>query len=315
MTYLLFFLGFILLIKGADVLIDGASAFAKRFKITNIVIGLTIVAFGTSMPEFFINLVSNLRGSSDLAAGNIIGACIANIFLISGLAALIHPVKINGHKIWKELLLGLAAIIALFILLNDFWLNNPSFLGRMDGIILVIFFFGFLYYVIGVRKAKKENHGQAPDFHPLISIIYIIVGVLGLGIGGHLVVANAVKIAREFGLSQTLIALTVISLGTTLPELVTALIATIKKKAGLAIGNIIGSIIFNVAFILGLNAIIKPIPFNPDFNSDLLVAVVGIIILIFFVVNGRKPKTISRFEGALLFLGYLGYLIFVFFRG
>lgn len=314
-NYLIFVLGFAFLIKGADILIDGVSAIAKKFKITNLVIGLTIVAFGTSAPEFFINLISNFRGASDLAVGNIIGACIANIFFVGGAAALIHPLRIKGEKIWKELILGLVAIAALFVLSNNFWFKDQSFLGRIDGFILIAFFFGFLYYAIGVKKAKNENYGQAPALHLLISSIYVLIGILGLGLGGHFVVASATEIAQRLGLSQTFIALTIVSIGTTLPELVTSIIAAFRKKADLAIGNIVGSIVFNIAFILGINSLIRPIPFNLDFNFDILVAFAGVIILFLFVTNGRKSKKISRFEGAILFLTYMGYITFLLVRG
>jgi len=317
LTYLLLLVGFVFLIKGADLLIDGASSIAKKFKLSDLFIGLTIVAFGTSAPELTINIIANFRGSADIAIGNIIGACIANILLIAGIAAMISPIRIKTGTAWKEIPLALAVMILLFFLANDSLpgIDKPSLLSRFDGIILLIFFAVFMYYTFGINKIKGEENLSYEKFKMPISLTYVLLGVIGLGLGGHWVVSSAITIARNLGLSETIIGLTIISIGTTLPEMTASVMAVIKKSADIAIGNIIGSVIFNASFILGLSALIKPLSFNPSLNLDLAIALLAISLMFYFVLTGKKERHIVRREGAGLFGAYLIYILFLLWRG
>ncbi len=317
LVYLILIIGFVFMIKGADLLIDGSSSLAKRFKISDIFIGLTIVAFGTSAPELTINLISNFRGSSDIAIGNILGACIANILLIAGVAAIIYPIKIKEGTAWKEIPLALAVIILFFFLANDGFAAaaNKSLLSGFDGAILLVFFAVFMYYIFGINKVKGEENLSYEKFKTSTSIVYIIIGIVGLGLGGHWVVNSAVTIARNLGLSEVIIGLTVISIGTTLPELIASVIAVMKRSADIAIGNIIGSTIFNVSLILGVSALIRPLAFNPSLNLDIAVSLLATSLLFFFALAGKKKSHISRLEGMGLLSAYIIYILFLVWRG
>lgn len=316
LVYILLITGFVFLIKGAEALIDGASSLAKRFNISDLTIGLVIVAFGTSMPELTINFISNWQGASDIAIGNIIGACIANILLIAGVAAAIRPIRIKNSTAWKELPVGTAAIALLFFLANDTLINADklSAISRFDGAILLIVFLTFIYYAFGASKPIGEENVDYEKLRLPMSLLYIVLGIAGLVIGGELVVENGIVIARNLGMSEALIGLTIISIGTTLPELTTSIVAVVRKSADIALGNIIGSTVFNVSFILGLNALIRPINFNTNLNSDILIAMLAFLVLFCFTINGKK-KTIQRWEGVGLFSIYLAYLVFLIWRG
>lgn len=309
-------LGFVFLIKGAQVLIDGASALAKRLHVSELFIGLTLVAFGTSMPEFFIFLTSNFKNSPALGVGNILGANIANVLLVCGLAALIYPIKLKKAVIKKELPLGIGVIVLLLFLANNFFLGHHSFLtlGRIDGLVLLAFFAIFLYYTLGLTKYKNPV-GKTDKVNLIKTGFYIIVGLIGLTLGGRWVVESATVIAFTLGLSQTVIGLTIIAIGTTLPELFASVIAAAKKNADLAIGNIIGSLIFNTTFILGFNALIKPIAFGSFINFGILANLLVILLLFYFALTGKQERKISRIEGAILLSGYLTYLIVLLWLG
>ena len=321
LVYLFLILGLIFLIKGADLLIDGASSLAKKLNISALFIGLTIVAFGTSAPELVITIISVFRGSTDLALGNILGSNIANILLIGGLAAMICPISVRKTAAKKEIALSLAALLILLFLANDFFIKQTSSLAvsRIDGLFLIGCFLIFLYYTFGLAKTKPENHETETEKHsdlPLITAIaYIAIGIAGLAIGGQWVVDNAVKIAALLGFSQSLIGLTIVAVGTSLPELMTSMVATFKRNADLAIGNIIGSNVFNIFFILGLGALIHPLDFNNNLNSDILIGLTATVLLLWFVLTGKKDREIERWEGVGLFCCYLVYLAFLIFRG
>lgn len=322
MIYILFFIGFILLIKGADILVDGASSIAKRYKIPELVIGLTIVSFGTSMPELIVNLLASFKGSSELAVGNVLGSNIANILLILGLAAIIRPLPIQRSIYYTEIPISLAATFMVGFLANaNLFLNIPGLaLSRADGGILLFFFLLFMIYIYAISKSKKgmddikESDVQIELLPPTRSILYIVGGALALFIGGKWVVDGAIHIAQIMGLSETFIGLTVVAIGTSLPELVTSAIAAKKGQADIAVGNVIGSNIFNILWILGISALINPLPFPIASNMDILMVIVASTLLILAVIIGKTPM-IRRWQGFIFILIYASYLTALVMRG
>lgn len=318
MTYILLLLGFVFLIKGAGFLVDGASSVAKKFNISNLVIGLTIVAFGTSAPELFVNLFASFNGTTDIAIGNIVGSNIANVFLILGIAAIIYPIKVGKGTVWKEIPLSLLAAVLLLILANDRLVDGLGFnaLTRSDGAVLIAFFVIFIYYTFGIAKNQDTNDGQeAPKVYSgLTSAGLIFLGLIGLVIGGQWIVNSATIIATNFGLSDALIGLTIVAIGTSLPELATSAVAAYKKNSDIAVGNVVGSNVFNIFWILGLSSIIKPLPFKPELNFDLWVAVGASILLFIWMFLGKR-HTLERWQGVTFILIYFGYIMAIMFRG
>jgi cation:H+ antiporter len=318
MTYLLFLIGFIFLIKGAGLLVDGASSLAKKLRVSNLVIGLTIVAFGTSAPELFVNLFAAFKGTTDIAIGNIIGSNSANILLILGISALIFPLKVNKSTVWKEIPMSLLAVVLVLIMANDKLVDGLAFnsLTRSDGLALIAFFIIFLYYTFGI--AKLENGEQGSETVKLYStwksVGLIVLGLVGLVLGGQWIVSGAVAIANYFGMSDVLIGLTIVAVGTSLPELATSAVAAYKKNSDIAVGNIVGSNIFNIFWILGLSAVIKPLPFKPEMNLDLLV-VVGASMLLFVWMFLGKKHTLEKWQGAVFILLYIAYIAVIVSRG
>lgn len=314
LVYVFFIIGFVLLIKGADLLVDGASSIAKKLKIPAIVIGLTIVAFGTSMPELIVNIFASINGHTDIAIGNILGSNITNILLILGLSALIYPLATKKNTVWKEIPLSLLAALILGIMANDILIDNNTFfsgLTRIDGIVLIAFFIIFLYYTFGITKISGEaTDTSIKEFGYLKSFLFIIFGLIGLTLGGKWIVDGAVKIADLFNVSQSLIGLTIVAIGTSLPELATSLIAAYKKQSDIAIGNVVGSNIFNIFWILGASSIIRPLPFNITSNADILMTIFASLILFLVMFVGKK-HTVEKWQGALMVLIYVGYIIFL----
>lgn len=232
LTYILFIIGFVILIKGANLLVDGAASIANKLKISSIVIGLTIVAFGTSAPEFIVNIFASVQGNTEIAIGNILGSNIANILLILGISAIIYPLATQKNTVWKEIPLSLLTAILLGVLVNDTLIDGGTFSGltRIDGIVLLSFFLIFLYYTFGIAKVSGENSDlEIKQLSNLKSTIYIVGGLLGLVIGGKWIVDGAIKIAELFNVSQSLIGLTVVAIGTSLPELATSAVAAYKR--------------------------------------------------------------------------------------
>lgn len=313
-VYLLFILGFVFLIKGADFLVDGSASIAKRLKISPIVIGLTIVAFGTSSPEFVVNLIASLNGNSEIAIGNILGSNIANIFLILAIAAMIHPLATKRNTVWKEIPLSFLAAVLLAIMANDGRIDGAVFSGltRTDGLVLLAFFVVFLYYTIGIAKdsQQKEDLAISELSYPK-SAAFILLGLLGLVVGGKWIVDGAVKIAQFFQISESLIGLTVVAIGTSLPELATSAVAAYKKQTDIAIGNVVGSSIFNIFWILGVSSLIRPLPFSPASDIDLLATILASGLLFAIMFTGKK-NTVERWEGFLMLLLYFSYLGFLF---
>ncbi len=317
--YVLLIVGLIALIKGADFLIDGSSSLAKKLGISTLVIGLTVVAFGTSTPELVVNIFASFAGNGDIAFGNIIGSNMANILLILGICALITQMKIQHSTIWKEIPLAFIAVFVVFIFSNVMFLDNVDlkFLTRSEGLILIIFFLIFLSYVYSMAKndkAKKVDDIQIKSLSNFKIGVYIFGGLVALYFGGQWTVNGATTIARSLGISEFLIASTIIAIGTSLPELVTSVKAAMKNDIDLAVGNVVGSNIFNVLWILGITAVINPIMFPKFVVFDLLMLLVATGALFAFIFVGKRYY-LTKLEGlAFLFL-YLIYLIIIIFRG
>ncbi|MBR8536023.1 calcium/sodium antiporter [Carboxylicivirga sediminis] len=307
---LLVVVGFAALIFGANWLVDGASALARKHKVSDLVIGLTIVAFGTSAPELVVNSFASFKGYSDIVLGNILGSNNFNLFLILGLSGLIYPIRVQSSTAWREIPISLFISILLLFLLNDFLFAAPSYSSRLDGLIMLVLFGGFLYYVF--HQMKHEVPTASSDTHQSNLKIWglIIIGFAGLIVGGQLVVTNSVSIAHTLGVSEKIIGLTIVAAGTSLPELVTSIVAASKKNSDIAIGNVIGSNIFNVLLILSISSIIQPIEYNPKFNMDVLILIGGTIFLFTSMLTGKR-KQLDRWEAAILFGFYLTYTVYL----
>lgn len=321
MTYLLLLLGFALLIKGADFFVDGASNIARSLRVSPLLIGLTIVAFGTSAPEATVSILAALEGNADVAVGNVVGSNIFNITLIVGLTAIISPLLVENSTIRKEIPFTLLGSIVLLILISDSSLNNTTdnFLTRSDGLVFLALFSVFMYYVFEVAKNNRSNELPGTEGNKnshssswTKNILFTLGGLAAIIFGGDLVVTNAVEIATSFGMSETLVGLTIVAIGTSLPELVTSITAARKKESEIALGNLVGSNIFNIFFVLGASSVISPLPVDENIFTDLYVLLAATIIL--FIFSWSKYK-ISRTEGILLSVGYLIYLTYIILRG
>ncbi|MFH1971963.1 MAG: calcium/sodium antiporter [archaeon] len=316
LEYFLLPLGIALLVFGANYLVKGSSALAKILNIPSLVIGLTVVAFGTSMPELFVNLWANGSNAPEIAIGNIIGSNLINILLVLGITSLIYSIRVKKSTIWKEIPFSLLAAIVLLVLANDFAFDNTvSYISRVDGLILLLFFLIFIYYTYELSlKRESRVPYDFKMYKPVLIPFMIIVGIFGLFFGGRLVVDNAVMIASSLGISQFVISVTVISIGTTLPELTTSIVAAVKKNADLAVGNIVGSNIFNIFFVLGISAVVSPIMIKDFINFDLIMVIFATALLFVFALWERKKK-LGKWQGAVLVLLYIVYIIMVIFRG
>ncbi len=312
LNLILLVIGFMVLIKSADYLIEGASALAIRASISEIVIGLTIVSFGTSAPELVVNILSSIQGQTGISFGNVIGSNIVNILLILGVAGVILPIQTMKNTVWREIPFSLMAVIALFVLCNDVFFSGAPFgeLNRGDGIILLLFFIIFVTYTFGIAKVESQHKPDVKYLSIFKIILFIAAGLIGLFLGGKLIVDNAIDIARNFAISEKFIGLTIISIGTSLPELFTSAIAAYKRKSDIAIGNIVGSNIFNIFFILGISALIRPLPFHTNLNSDFLVLIVASFLLFFTMFTGKK-RLLDRWEAILFLIIYVGYTVFL----
>jgi len=311
LSVVLIIIGFVLLIVGADVLVDGSSGIAKKFHIPEIIIGLTIVSIGTSMPELFVSITSALDGYSDMAIGNIIGSNLSNLLLILGLSATIKPVVFQKETRLYEIPMCLLVTIVLM-----YFCNSQGGISRLEAVILLVLFCAFIGYTIymGKRESKKEIveiKTEEKQNSILKNIIFILFGICGLKFGGDLVVNNAVNIANIFNWSEKLISLTILAIGTSLPELVTSVTAAVKGNSDIAIGNIIGSNIFNILLIIGVSAFITPITYNFSYNFDFSVLIVSSIILAIFPFIPPKDK-MSRFNGIVYLFIYVAYLTILF---
>lgn len=313
----IFILGLAVLIYGADSLVKGSSSLAKKAGLSNIFIGLTIVAFGTSMPELVVNVLASFKGNNDLAIGNIIGSNISNILLILGISAIIYPLVVKRGTITKEIPFALLAVVVVFILGNDFLFDGlqRSLMSRADGLILLCFFAIFIYYTIGISKAAPSSEDEPVKTYAYpVTISLIIGGLLGLVIGGNFLVDSSVAIARFFHVSEALIGLTIVAVGTSLPELATSAIAATRKHSDIAIGNIVGSNIFNIFWILGVSATINPLSFSPKLNIDVFINTLITLLLLIYMFVGKK-NILQRWQGATMVGLYACYVIYLIIRG
>ncbi|GAB6106458.1 calcium/sodium antiporter [Fusibacter bizertensis] len=317
MMYVLLVIGFLLLIKGADYFVDGASGIAKYFKIPSLIIGLTIVAFGTSAPEAAVSISAALKGNNGIAVGNVIGSNIFNISVIIGITAVLCALDVQKQTIRKEIPFTLLGGVVLLVLASDTVFNGAKdmVISQSDGIILLLFFIVFLYYIVEAAlnsKDKEIDLQQETKNAPLKlgpNLAFTLGGLAGIIIGGELVVNSSVKIATSFGISQTIIGLTIVSIGTSLPELITSITAARKKNTDIAVGNIIGSNIFNILFILGVSASIHSLTVDSKLVLELFLNIILTVVLLVF---SRTSYKIVRGEGIffiLFYVIYMGYLL------
>ena len=308
---LLLALGFVALILGANWLVNGPPSVGIRAKLSPLIIGLTIVAFGTSLPELIVNVFSCIKGSPGLAIGNIIGSNTMNILLILGVSALVWPIDVSRVSIRRDIPVGFFATLIIALMANDFFMGKDQTIDVdwIEGIVLLVC--GFAYLALTMLKKSPEETGE--DTQEAMpwgkTILQLVVGIVGLYAGGELVSNNAQILARNWGMSESTIGLTVVATATSLPELITSIVAATKKNSGIAIGNVLGSNIMNIFIVLGVSALITPLPFDPMMNKQLMILFAANILMLLFVFTGKGRK-ISRWEGALLTLGYVGFMWF-----
>lgn len=310
------------MIKGADLLVDGASVLAKRLGISSLVIGLTVVAFGTSLPELIVNLFASSEGANDIVIGNIVGSNISNTMLILGVAGLLHPLTIHRTVVYREIIFNIMASGVLAVLVADAWLGEGTgFTGldRIDGIILMTFFILFLYYTFGRSQTSLHSAADSATHHEKVdvpsSFLRIAGGAFGLMLGGQWIVNGAIEIATLFGATETLIGLTVVALGTSLPELATSVVAVRKGEVDVAVGNAVGSNLFNILWALGLTAFVHPVSIHDDQMIDIL-TLVGIATVLFVMITiGKVRHQIDKPEAKTFLVIYASYIIFSILRG
>ena len=312
--------GFVLLVKGADFFVEGASSIAKRMHIPTIVIGLTIVAFGTSAPELAVSLSAAIKGSNDIAIGNVVGSNIFNLLVVIGVSAMISPLTVKRSMIKKDYPLSIFAAVLLGVLCLDSVLFHAkeTTLGRMDGVSLLVCFVFFMYITVreglrGRQDAKKEHEAEVENMSFPIgkSIVLLVVGLAGIVFGGDLSVEGAKEIARAFGLSEALIGLTIVAIGTSLPELVTSIVAAKKGESDIALGNVVGSNLFNIFFILGCSATILPMHVSGTYIYDIGLLII-VSVLAFIPI--AKSKKVGRVMGGVMTLAYVAYTVYLIMR-
>ncbi len=313
---LLIILGLGILILGAEGLVRGSASMAKKWGVSSLVIGLTIVAFGTSTPELVVNMFSAVRGSTDIAIGNIIGSNIANILLILGISAIVYPLLVKKSTVTREIPFALLGMILVFTMGNDMFFDGTGFnaITRTDGFSLIAIFIIFLFYIFGLAKKGEVEEEEVKVYSWPKSILFTIAGLALLVLGGQLLVDNAIILARLAGLSEALIGLTIVAIGTSLPELATSVVAAYHKHDDIAIGNIVGSNILNVFWILGLTGTMLQMPFNPNVNIDVLVGIGATVLLFIFMFIGTKRK-LNRWQGIIFLLLYIAYTFYLINRG
>ncbi|MDO4779872.1 MAG: calcium/sodium antiporter [Bacteroides sp.] len=307
--------GLALILVGANGLTDGAASIAKRLNIPSLVIGLTVVAFGTSAPELVVSATSALKGSADMAVGNVVGSNLFNTLMIVGMTALFAPISIQKNTISREIPFSLLASVVVIVCANDILLDGSTkdLISRTDGLLLLGFFIIFLVYTFII--ARKGNESGATEGEEVVSmswlksIIYLLLGFGGLIYGGQLFVDGSINVARSLGVSESVIALTLVAGGTSLPELATSVVAAMKKNPDIAIGNVVGSNLFNVFFVLGTSATITPLAINGIDNFDFIVLIASSLLLVVFAVMFGK-RMITRVEGGILVLLHIAYILF-----
>lgn len=313
LTYVLLIIGFAGLIKGADWLVDGASSFAHRFGVSHLVIGLTIVSLGTSLPEIVVTIVSVSDGKTDLAIGNVLGSNIANIMLVLGVTAVITPLIAERNTVWKEIPFCLLAAVLLGIVANDRLLDRHAIgneISRIDGLIFLLVFLIFLYYLFEVIRHQprpKERDGEEQSW--VVAGFRIALGLVVLVIGGRWVVNGAIELARALEIEERIIGLTIVAIGTSLPELATSVVAALRKNPGIALGNVVGSNIYNILLVLGIGSQIAPLPLELGSNFDIAVVIAVTVALFVTMVIGIPKRQVNRWEGGIFVVGYAAYLI------
>ena len=322
MDYILLIIGFVLLIKGADFFVDGSSSVAKILKVPTIIIGLTVVAFGTSMPELSVSVTAALRGSNDLAVSNVLGSNIFNLLVVLGCCALVKPVAAKWSLLKREFPFSILITVILLLVDSDFSImkvldGNKSFvLGRWAGLLFLILFVLYIYATVkdalrSRAEAKDMEEEEYKMMSPVKSAVYIVLGLIGIVWGGNLVVDSASNIALAFGWSQTFIGLTIVALGTSLPELVTSMVAASKGENDLAVGNVVGSNIFNILLILGISSFITPITLDVTAVYDTIILIAASLVV---YVSAISKREIQRKEGALFLFCYFAFFLYVFMR-
>ncbi|CDM67628.1 calcium/proton exchanger [Clostridium bornimense] len=316
MSYIILIIGFILLIKGADLFVDGSSSIAKKIGIPPVIVGLTLVSLGTSAPELAVSVVSSIQGNNGITLGNVIGSNLFNSLVVLGVSAMIVPLVINKKDSKRDFAVNIFATILVVILALGCFILDGKVISRIDGVVLLIC--TLAYMLILIFQSKGKNSDEVEEFNNIklpIKIILSIIGVAGIIVGGQLVVNSAKDIAATFGMSDKLIGLTIVAIGTSLPELVTSVVAIIKGEDDIALGNILGSNTFNLLLILGVAAAINPIEVSMSLFIDLAVLlVVTLLIGALVFINKKEEKTISRKEGFLLIMVYIVYTVYIIMR-
>lgn len=310
LNVLLLLTGFAVLILGANWLVTGASSLARRLKLSEMMIGLTIVAFGTSTPELVVNLIASFNGQDDVIFGNVIGSNIFNLLLILGVSGIILPFVVGQKTVWREIPFSFVTILVLLLLVNTGKEINGPVLGRWEGVLLLVLFIVFTLYIFNNIKSTAPETDVTESRSTLVSSLLITLGLAFLVAGGKLVVDKSTGIATALGMSEKLIGLTIVSIGTSLPELATSVVAALRKNSDMAIGNIIGSNIFNILLILGICAVVRPVGYNISLNQDLLILGVFTLLLFIAMFTGKRKK-LDRWEAILLAISFLGYMIYI----
>lgn len=311
----LLLLGFVALIIGANWLVNGATSVGVRAKLSPLIIGLTIVAFGTSLPEMVVNIFSCIKGSPGLAIGNIIGSNTMNILLILGVSAMIFPIDVSRISIRRDIPAGFIATFAITLMANDFFRGTSGTINWVEGIVLLMMGFGYLWLTFKKSSENSDLSDTSEDSETLQAlpwgktIFQLVFGIIGLYIGGELVSKNAQFLAIDWGMSESTVGLTVVATATSLPELITSIVAALKKNSSIAIGNVLGSNILNIFMVLGISSLITPLPFDTRMNHQLMILFCANAIMLGTVFTGKGRK-ISRFEGLLLTLGYVAFMLF-----
>lgn len=305
----LLIVGFVALILGANWLVNGATSIGVKAKLSPLIIGLTIVAFGTSLPEMIVNIFACIKGSPGLAIGNIIGSNTMNILLILGVSAMIFPIDVNKISIKRDIPAGFVATLAVTLMANDYFQDTSGTINWIEGLVLLLMGFGYLILTFKKESLESIEPDEKQEMPWGKTIIYLVLGIIGLYIGGELVSNNAQHLALHWGMSESTVGLTVVATATSLPELITSIVAALKKNSAIAIGNVLGSNILNIFMVLGISSLITPLPFDAKMNQQLLILFAANAIMLTVVFTGKGRK-ISRFEGFILTLGYVGFMLF-----
>lgn len=311
LTFTLLIVGFVALILGANWLVDGATSVGIRAKLSPLIIGLTIVAFGTSLPELIVNIFSCAKGSSGLAIGNIIGSNTMNILLILGVSAMIFPIDVNNISIKRDIPAGFIATLALTLMANDFFIGSSKSVNWIEGIVLLLL--GAFYLYMTMKKSESPTGDADVEQIPLPwekTILLLFAGIGCLYLGGELVSRNAQELARSWGMDESMIGLTIVATATSLPELITSIVAATKKNSDIAIGNVVGSNILNIFIVLGISALIMPLEFKAQMNIQLLILFAANALMLLFVLTGKGRHKLSRVEGLLMLSGYVAFLTY-----